>query len=689
MGFYPILGGLTMSLPDLFLRESTNHDASMVSLPQDLDLWPEVIVKNIYEKFPVARTMSLKVSFLKKNEEMGVATGSVEVTNKKLNKSLYIPVIIKNFKMYPLDIVMVPDKSKKEEFDTRPLVKSTIEEYFFNNRVFDSLSKPVDKLKQYFNAANENLVFPPRYRHAYASAQIVDALSGSVDKKDLENVKSFIEKEASYLVGYEKRSNLGVIKKLLNVKVAEKSQDDIIKNVSIIKKDLSNKYKVVSVSDEAYSPIVSELNKEELKNSLSDKVERPEDTIHEVEQNGERMVFNDLKPGPNIAVLGGDRPENYELPKEKVSDANVLGCYKVQDKNGVFHEGVVIPNIVQFDMKTLPHKIFVNNRKSAFQTKIMGIPVEHKHPMKELPFSDINIGLSGTFVYANKKNAIATTPLTIKSIFDSDNGKMIVAETFLGSIVKIKMDFGMVKTEEESGMSNVGVRKIVKVNDYYVLPYGFKFVSMEDLTTLVEEPIYFTEKMASWKMAGPQVRIIHTGHSQFALKGGEFRKMAHKIGWDVTNLNPSQTVFLLAANKCPLDKIAEALNKAGKSGESKIKGLKKVKWHGKSFPCKKASAFKKEIDKIKVNLFKEASFFEDSQVVDSILSLNFINSQNVNKFINFIPLFEQVTKMLAQTLLGCRLGMKEIPEEATVVAMKKMVEVLEGLQKLKLRLKEE
>jgi len=684
VGITPILGGLAMSLPELFLRESTNHDASMVALPQDLDLWPEVIAKHVREKFPHTKEMSLKVSFLKKNEEMGVATGSAEIAHTKLNKSIFVPIIIKNFKMHPLDIVMIPDKSKSGEFETLPLTKKCLEEYFFSNRVFDSLSKPLDKLKTFYRNSNENLMFPPRYRYSYASAQMIDSLDGSVDQKDIDSFKSVIEKNPDWLIGYEKRAHLDIIKKCLGVKVAAEKKEELIKNISIIKKDLKNKYKVVSVSDEAYSPIVQDIDEEELKGSLSDKVERPEDIIHEVEQNGERMVFNNLNPGPSIAVYGGgDRPENYVAPRDKIDDVKVLGCYKVQDKGGISHEGVVIPNVIDFNMKVLPYKIFVNKQKSGFQTKIMGMVVEDKHPMKEIPFSETAIGLTGTFVISNKKNALATIPVTILSMLREGSKDIIVGETLMGEKIKFKLHGAIFGKEDFAELS-----KIVKVDDHYILPSGFKFVAMEDITEFTEDPSSFALKTAASNIDSTPVRVIHTGHSQFAMRGPDMRKMAHKIGWDVTNLNPSQTVFLLAAKKCPLDKIAEALKSAGKNGESRIQGLPYVNWKKKK-TCKKVSALEKDINKLKVNLLKEASFFDDSQVIDSVLSLNFINSENINKFINFIPLLEEVKKMLAQSLLACRLGMKEIPEHATAVAMQKLIEVVEGLEKLKLRLKEE
>ena len=86
---------------------------------------------------------------------------------------------------------------------------------------------------------------------------------------------------------------------------------------------------------------------------------------------------------------------------------------------------------------------------------------------------------------------------------------------------------------------------------------------------------------------------------------------------------------------------------------------------------------------LRVDLTKEASKLEEGQVVDAALSLNFINSDNVSRFIGFIPYLAECSKMLAQCLLASRLGMNEIPEQETQTAMFRILDVVKGLKKLK------
>lgn len=665
-----------MSLSELFLRESNEYDSSLISLPQDLDLWAETIITHVKEKLPASKNMSLNVSFMKKDEEMGVATGAVEVKNTKLNKTLYIPIVAKNFKMFPLDILMVPDKSNKNSFETIPLTNKTFEEYFFSVLPFDSLTRPLDRLSSLYGSgmSQGNLVLPPTYRSVHASAQVIDSLEGTIPRSDIEAFKNSLHENKDSLVGYEKRSNLDVLKKIVGIKVAETVKKPILKNISIIKKDSSNNYNVMTVSDQAFDPITEDIDKSELRYNLDDKVERAADTLNEIERNGEKIVFTDLKPDNDAYILTDPTSSPVSnLPKDSIT----FGRYQVQDKNGVFHKGTVIPNMIDFDMKKLPYKIFVSNQKSAFQTKILGTPLEDQHPMKEIPFRELKIGVTGSFVFIDKKNAIATYPVTIKSIMnDRSYDPLFVCEKLDGTLIKVKHDNTLGESKS--------LARIAKLDGVYLLPRPFKFIPMENLSELVEDPFLYVIKEASRKVSANPVRVIHRGYDQFSLKGPDMTKMAQRLSWDPTHLNPVQTAFLLASKRCPLKKVALALSYANKKGECYIHGLPHVNWD-KGSSTKLAYSKFDSIFQLRKNLIKEASFFEDSQIVDNVLSLNFINPQNVEKFVNFIPLFKNTGKALAESLLASRLGMSEIPPQATSTAMMKLMEVIEGLEKLKLQ----
>lgn len=85
----------------------------------------------------------------------------------------------------------------------------------------------------------------------------------------------------------------------------------------------------------------------------------------------------------------------------------------------------------------------------------------------------------------------------------------------------------------------------------------------------------------------------------------------------------------------------------------------------------------------KHGLTKLASYFDDMDTVDTVLSLNFVNSDNVDKFVQSIGKFSSVKEELLRLLLLSRLGNIEVPESILKQAVEILQKVIEGLQRLK------
>jgi hypothetical protein len=80
---------------------------------------------------------------------------------------------------------------------------------------------------------------------------------------------------------------------------------------------------------------------------------------------------------------------------------------------------------------------------------------------------------------------------------------------------------------------------------------------------------------------------------------------------------------------------------------------------------------------------KIAASLKDEDTIDKILSLSFINSDNVNKYIDMLPSFEDVEGKLADLLFASRLGITDIPEENVSLAMGHVGKILKGLKNIK------
>ena len=68
--------------------------------------------------------------------------------------------------------------------------------------------------------------------------------------------------------------------------------------------------------------------------------------------------------------------------------------------------------------------------------------------------------------------------------------------------------------------------------------------------------------------------------------------------------------------------------------------------------------------------------------VDAVLSLGFINKNNIEEYVAQIPMYEQVCSDLAKLLLYIRLGMESTSEDPVRKAMQELTRVVERLRGL-------
>jgi len=162
-------------------------------------------------------------------------------------------------------------------------------------------------------------------------------------------------------------------------------------------------------------------------------------------------------------------------------------------------------------------------------------------------------------------------------------------------------------------------------------------------------------------------------------------KYAAAAGWDHSNLNSAQTKMILLSLGVPKEVVENSIKEAKKKGHAEFRLTEFIPTKAEKIAefRPKAAELVKAAASVKRNLFKEASFIDNAQTVDALLSLNFVTPDNITKFVGKIPHFKATISHLASSLIASRLGMKEIPEEASAVAMERLIEVVNGLEKLR------
>jgi hypothetical protein len=95
---------------------------------------------------------------------------------------------------------------------------------------------------------------------------------------------------------------------------------------------------------------------------------------------------------------------------------------------------------------------------------------------------------------------------------------------------------------------------------------------------------------------------------------------------------------------------------------------------------------KKIASDIRVNLIKEASMLEDPDSVDVMLSLNFINEDNLMDYVENIDEIRKLLSKLASMLIASRMGLNSLDESAISNSIEGLQRVLEGLEAVKMSL---
>ena len=85
---------------------------------------------------------------------------------------------------------------------------------------------------------------------------------------------------------------------------------------------------------------------------------------------------------------------------------------------------------------------------------------------------------------------------------------------------------------------------------------------------------------------------------------------------------------------------------------------------------------------LKVDLFKEAAVIPDPVAVDTVLSLGFLNPENLGIFISYMPTLDEAQHKMCELILATRLGLREIPVSALEKAVRTTEQALEGLKVL-------
>jgi hypothetical protein len=219
------------------------------------------------------------------------------------------------------------------------------------------------------------------------------------------------------------------------------------------------------------------------------------------------------------------------------------------------------------------------------------------------------------------------------------------------------------------------------------IPADFKFMPLENPIQLAAGEELMKAAQANAYDSMVEIRAWEGG---CRLSGPVFEKVGSgEHSW-------VDGVFWLAAAGMPQNLSSACLEKAASTGKPvRMFGLQPISTRRELEDDAIKEAALDMIDTQipqRVNLLKEisaitfdkkASALVDTASVDAILALNFLNPENVDTFIEFLPQLEEASTKLASVVLAAQIGLQSIPKTAAVRAMFALEDVINGLKSLK------
>lgn len=645
--------------------------AMEAKLSDNEDTWVQEVLQELHKQHPFLGTYDVTPVMTEVDGEQGYGIGYFKVSNKSARppgpantalaagdgvRSIRVPIVIKERKLQELDVFQSHDGK------AYPLNEERVRAALFRPHLFDSAGSPpgdvglVDKLyppgRSYHGAGTTTVpVSETKISHVKPEF-LMEAIGDSISAGDIQKVEDVLNGDMkiahALLASDETRPFMEYL-----AKVAEAGPVTAADAAKVVSENIFPDVYVMTRKADGYHLKMA-----------SSRMFAPEEVVGDrlrmIELVGETMVKEADVNG--VSVVSTDPVTRDRVEDEEIDQVERFGEYRVKTKNGQELLGWVFPKVIDFDGTALDMVLFTNGAVSAMQSEIAGSPVGKSANIIRGPVEG-----AGFFYRVTKDGGvIAFAPGKIVSKFE-DEGKGFLFESVLGDTCKVRPVPGLNNVQKLSG-------------NEYAVPGDIRWAPMNasKMAPLAERPEDFN-KIASAERIRNEATIVSDGTS-WSVSGAGTEKLASQFR---ESLGGSDMLFMACAMGVEPNTALEAMAIAGQRGKAKIANCREI-----MLPIERINEARKDVKPhfeelpTKHLLLKEAAALDDAATVDKVLSLGFINPENVSTFIEYLPEFERSICKLAEMLVAVRVGLKDVPENAVKNAMERTEEVTQGLKKL-------
>jgi len=617
------------------------------------DNWPQEIKAYLLEESPFVGRYDMVVEFKRLDEATGHGFGFVDISAGvgSTAKRARIPFVVEDRKLKPMDL-LITNKS------ARPLTETRLSEALFRPQVFDSVVKS-DEIKPPALSDSGAATSAPIRSNTIGgintrikSGSLLSSIKGTILDEDLQKTAALIAADDNLRMKVlDNPGTLAALKTLHESETLEKTSSLSTKvqpTVMQITLTKEGKYRVRSANPKAFAPIVEEYERGMALAKLG------AITVRAVDNVGTLTVSSDSIVDKDIAY-------------KKYASVRSPGVYKAVGLDGNPVKGIVFTKVADLDGNDVDMKIFANVDHVSFQDEFVG---EKLASLRYDNMPESAASGMGVFYWPTEQGVKSTVPLIVSGV------SKIAGETSYDVVSLL---------EESARVSHAAVRDITKVGSEVLVPTDARFLALPGDSVMplaADEDV--TYRRGQSKEAKARIRAFN---DRFTFDGGcGLDKLASD---HTTNLEWDDAVFLstcLGMNpEFAETKLAHALKYAG---GSTVRGLTELRTLDEFVDQTRAKlATSKDpmlqfMDTVRQDLWKEAADIDDPDTVDKVLSLNYINPENVRTFIEYLPTLEEAQRKLCELLLGSRIGLKAIDEASTVTAIRGMEKAIQGLKVL-------
>lgn len=657
--------------PGLFIDtdlDFTKVAVSEVRISDNADTWPQELLQELLKQHPYLGQYDTSPVMSEVDGERGFGLGYFTVSSKSARtavgpggramqqlegvKSIRVPIIVSENSAKPFDVFIGPDGT------AQPLSDERTREALYRPNMFDTTGKSPST-----DWISDSLYPPSSSGRTLHGGQVMEMPKTSSAKFILPTIVSTILQDDIDRVEDEISKTANLAPALIQNEATFPFIDLLSKAQPTTSHDVAKvasrhiPYDVVQVVREGERYLLKAANSQMF---APEELEADRHTM--AQEAGEDLVEEADESG--AALLSTNPVVHNNVEDDEVSVATQFGEYRVKDATtGKEYMGWVFPKVLDYDGTELPMAVFTNGAISAIQPEIAGSFVA-----KSANIIRANPDGHGFFYRVTASGSVvAFLPSECKGSFADPKGQGYMVESLGGEQQIVRPTRGF------TGVQAIGPNE-------YAIPGDVKWAPLGDeAVALLESPDEFA-KTAALAHAATTVRIISDGTCWSFKEGPGLAKLASH---QREGLDGAEAHFLACTFGMEKNFALDQLVKAARHGEAYVRGCRPI-----HTPADRMVELRKlaqqEWDQLPPRhlLLKEASTLSDVSTVDKVLSVGFINPENVGVFINYLPDLQHCVSKLAEMLIAVRMGMKDVPESAVKSAMERMDEVVNGLRKL-------